>query len=102
MASFYKSNHNWEQGEEYTLLEKKESPYTFLMKGTKLKDLTSKKNDKLIYIFDFFLMWTFFIELIDINEKEYKDLPHIIESVGTMPENNINTNVNELNKKHYN
>ena len=100
MASFYKSNQNWEQGEEYTLVEAEESKYAFLMKGSILKNITPKKNDKLIYVFDFFLMWTFFVELVDIKEIFEEDTPSVITKVGNMPENSIDPNLkfNEYEK----
>jgi len=93
MASFYKSNKNWEQGEEYTLLETEESKYAFLMKGGILRNITPKKNDRLIYVFDFFLMWTFFVELVDIQEIFEEHLPSVITKVGNMPENSIDPNL---------
>jgi len=92
MASFYKSNQNWEQGEEYTLVETEKSKYAFLMKGGTLENITPNKNDKLIYVFDFFLMWTFFVELVDIKDSFEEDLPYVITKIGDMPENSIDPN----------
>jgi len=85
MASFYKSNNDWEQGEEYTLFETEKSRYAFLMSGGILKEITACKGSKLLYVFDFFLMWTFFVELVDIQEYKGNTSYKIVHSVGELP-----------------
>jgi hypothetical protein len=76
MAAFYKSNDDWIQGEEFPLFDMGDNldPKTQMGKII-LEDILEVKNSKLIYVYDFFSMWTFYVELIasdlEINNYEY-------------------------------
>ena len=61
LASFHLSDNDWERGEEITLIDMGGGEKQ-LMEDTALSDHIRSKNQKLLYIFDFMLMWTFFIE----------------------------------------
>jgi hypothetical protein len=86
MASFYKTNKNWEQGEEIPLFDMSELGDAPTMNTYTLKDVLKNVNDKLIYIYDFMALWTFFVELTEIKEKCDKELPRITLSFGNVPE----------------
>ena len=88
MASFYISNDDWEQGEEIMLFGMNEdSTKELIMSETLLSDVAQKENDKLIYIYDFFRLWTFYVTLIKIAEKENeKTYPNLLYSHGNIPE----------------
>ena len=68
MASFYLSNENWEQGEELPLLDMGEG--TTPMAAKSLDEYFNEANHHLIYVYDFLSMWTFFVELMEIGEKD--------------------------------
>ena len=57
------------------------------MSNYQLADLFKEQNDKLIYVYDFYLMWTFLIELIEITTyNKERDLPKILYSLGNLPQ----------------
>jgi len=88
MASFYTCDEEWKQDEEIALFDMSESGSDIrLMNETFLEDLVDENNPKLIYVYDFLNMWTFFIELADIVEKEDgRAYPNVLFSFGELPE----------------
>jgi hypothetical protein len=88
MASFYTCDNNWNQDEEIALFDMSENGSNVrLMNETFLEDLLTTKNPKLIYVYDFMSMWTFFVELADIVEKEDgRAYPNLLFSFGEIPE----------------
>lgn len=86
MASFYRSDENWTQGEEIPLLNMDESPNALCMANTRIAQNIEDIGDKLIYVYDFLNMWTFFVELIETIEKVDESLPKIVLSIGEVPE----------------
>jgi hypothetical protein len=75
LATFFMSNDNWDKEQEI-ILEKMDAEAqkdTLLMSETKLKDLSLSKGQKIIYIFDFFSIRSFFIEVVNIRKKEKED-----------------------------
>jgi hypothetical protein len=84
MASFYKSNQQWEQGDEIPLFEMEEGKPS--MTTCIINKKLNQKGDKLIYVYDFLEMWTFFVELLDlVNPTEKYDAPTVIASIGKTP-----------------
>ena len=87
MASFYLSDDNWGQGEEISLFDMSEGTDIRLMNETSIDDPVSEDQNKLIYVYDFFNMWTFFVELVEISEKEDgKSYPNLLYAHGTVPD----------------
>jgi len=89
MASFYKADNEWNQGDEIPLYDISEEPTsdTTTMKDFALKDLFVEQEDKLIYVYDFFAMWTFLVELIEIKTyNNEQDLPKVLYSLGNLPD----------------
>ncbi len=90
MASFYMSDETWNQGEEISLFDISDDDNTAskLMHKTKLSDVVIKPNDKLIYVYDFLKMWTFYVTLIKIGEKESEKIyPNVLFAHGKLPNN---------------
>lgn len=86
MASFYRTDSKWNQGEEIPLFSMSKSKDSISMGKLALKDILTEDNDKLIYVYDFFCMWTFYVELITIEEDENLiELPSLIFSLGVVP-----------------
>ena len=85
MASFYTVDEDWNQINEISLMNFDES--TDSMDSILIANILNKQNTKLLYIYDFMNMWTFYVELIEeaqeINNILY---PRIIFSVGNVPE----------------
>ena len=88
MASFYVSNEKWEQGEEIALFDMSESGSDVrLMNETFLEDVVTEDSPKMIYVYDFLNMWTFFVELADIvNKEDGQAYPNVLFSFGELPE----------------
>lgn len=88
MASFYTCDEEWNQDEEIALFDMSETGSDVrLMNETTLNDVLTEKRPKLIYVYDFLSMWTFFVELADIVEKEDgRVYPNILFSFGELPD----------------
>ena len=88
MASFYIADDEWNQGEEIALEDMTEGHDTVkLMAETKIEDILSEKQTKLIYVYDFLSMWTFYVELADISEPESSiNYPNLLFAQGQLPE----------------
>ncbi len=88
MASFYKADNEWNQGDEIPLYDVSEESTgdKNTMKDFLLADLFTQQEDKLIYVYDFFAMWTFLVELIEITSySNEQDLPKVLYSLGSLP-----------------
>jgi len=88
MASFYISDDEWNQGEEIALFDMNEGTNEVkLMNETLLEDTVHEVQTKLIYVYDFMSMWTFYVELAEIvEEAEGMDYPNLMFVKGQVPE----------------
>lgn len=85
MASFYRTDDEWNQGEEIPLFNMSEFGDAPSMQTCFLDDTLVETNDKLIYVYDFLNLWTFYVDVVEINEEKISN-PTIILSVGEIPE----------------
>jgi hypothetical protein len=88
MASFYLSNDTWDQGEEISMVDVSEGTDTVrLMNETAINGVVHEMQTKLIYVYDFLSMWTFFVELAEIvDEAESTDYPNLMFVKGQVPD----------------
>lgn len=86
MASFYRTDDEWNQGEEIPLFNMAEAGEEISMQTCILKETLPVEKDKLIYVYDFFNMWTFYVEVVEISDESKEDLPQTILSVGEIPD----------------
>lgn len=88
MASFYISNELWEQGEEIALFDMSDEPGSLrIMNETYLDDVVNEDQTRMIYIYDFFNMWTFLVELAEVTEmEEGRIYPNLMFAHGQIPE----------------
>ena len=87
MASFYLSNDVWEQGEEISLFDLSDDGSARLMNETSLDGVVHEAQTKLIYVYDFMSMWTFYVELAEIvDETEGHDYPNLMFVQGQVPD----------------
>jgi hypothetical protein len=86
MASFYRTDDEWTQGEEIPLFNMGEAGEEISMQNCILNETLPKENDKLIYVYDFLNMWTFYVDVIEISTETREDFPQIILTVGEIPE----------------
>ncbi len=84
MASFYVSDEEWNQGQEISLFDTGEG---LIMEETALDSILNEQQTKLLYVYDFLNMWTFFVELADIGEAEENEgYPLLLYAHGQLPE----------------
>ncbi|MEX0275461.1 MAG: hypothetical protein AB3N16_13895 [Flavobacteriaceae bacterium] len=88
MASFFTCDADWVQDEEIPLFDMGDPDGGIrLMAQTKLSDVMTKESPKLIYVYDFLNMWTFFVELADVvMEEPGRIYPNLLFSFGELPE----------------
>ncbi|MDN3642323.1 hypothetical protein QWY87_06400 [Lutimonas halocynthiae] len=87
MASFYRSDETWVQGEEHPLFDMGEGvDQKIQMREVILSDALINQNDKMIYVYDFFNMWSFYVELIQSDFiHDSTELPSLLFSLGVVP-----------------
>ena len=87
MASFYISDDDWTQGEEISQFDMEEGGSSIrLMNETSLDDVVNEDQTKVIYVYDFFSMWTFLVELAEITEPDSQmDYPNLMFVHGQLP-----------------
>ncbi len=87
MASFFTTDEQWNQGEEIPLFDMSENGDALTMQHILLSEIVDRDKSKLIYVYDFFSMWSFFVELVDILDGyNESDLPLLLLSLGNVPE----------------
>jgi len=88
MASFYMSDEQWNQGEEIAMMDMSEAGNKVKMMGTTIiKDMIHEASTRLIYVYDFMNMWTFYVELGEIvEEAEGTDYPSLMFVHGQIPD----------------
>jgi len=87
MASFYLSDEDWNQGEEIPMFDTGDVQGDVrLMSETAINHVVHEAKTRLIYVYDFFNMWTFYVELAEIIEAaEGTDYPNLMYVHGQIP-----------------
>lgn len=89
-ATFFRSNDNWARGREISLEKYDDKTYKVdplimaeVPMGSEIKD----PNQKFIYVYDFNKLWTFRVELIQVDKEENKKLvyPGCVRTEGIAP-----------------
>ena len=84
LASFYIATDNWEKEEEFTLFDMGTGSST--MEVAVLEDIIFRKNQKLLYVFDFFNERALFVEFTgEAKEVHGRELPTCTNSKGVPP-----------------
>ncbi len=90
MASFYESNEDWDKGEEIPLMDIQEEfgpKKMATMSEAKLEDHLHEVGDKMLYVFDFFLMWCFYLDVGSIHTPvSSQTYPWVAVSYGNAPD----------------
>jgi len=85
MASFYRSDQEWTQGEEMPLEAMDPSQESCGVQA--LNSVISTDQHHLIYVYDFLNLWTFFVELMEVGETiTGTTYPNLIYAQGEVPE----------------
>jgi hypothetical protein len=99
LASFYITDQELKVIEEIPLFSFEENNNR-TMENTKLESIFNSKNNKLIYVYDYMLMWRFLIELTS-NIGEIKE-KKCISSIGVMPKDAPEVNFTTNKEDGYN
>ncbi|MFT3679760.1 MAG: hypothetical protein QM791_05785 [Ferruginibacter sp.] len=89
-ATFYRSNDNWLRGREISLEKYDDKTYKvdpLLMADVAMGSEIKDPNQKFIYVYDFNKLWTFKVELIQVDKEENKKItyPSCIRTEGIAP-----------------
>lgn len=97
MASFYKTNKSWEQGDEMSLFDLGiGKDYS----NDSLNTIFNAENNRLLYVYDFLELLTFFIEVMEVSEiNKNTKYPNLVFSKGKVPENSPSKIFQESNSK---
>ena len=77
----------WNQGQEISLFDLSEDASSQLMSDTIINSIVYEMQPKLIYVYDFFNLWTFYVELAEIVEEiDGASYPNLLFSKGQIPE----------------
>lgn len=89
-GSFYTCDDYWNQEDEIPLFDMGDVPgEQKTMTDFKLSDLLYEEQTKILYIYDPFVNWTFFVELAAMeqdDESDEKELPVLLFSHGVLPD----------------
>ncbi|MCB9425432.1 MAG: hypothetical protein H6584_00130 [Flavobacteriales bacterium] len=90
VGSFYTCTDEWEQEDEIPQFDMDETPGSKnSMSNFVLEDILHKDSTKIIYVYDFFNMWTFFVELAAMEDEELEDsYPATLFAMGNIPDSN--------------
>ena len=84
MASFYMATDGWEKEEEFTLFDMGTGSST--MEVAVLEDIIFRKNQKFLYVFDFFNDRALFVEYTgEVKEIDGREYPSCTNSKGVPP-----------------
>lgn len=85
-ASFYESDEEWNQGHEISLENFSDGPAGPLMSELRLNEFFVNTHERMLYAYDFMDMWTFFVELLQIDEESALKVPEVVMSIGNTPD----------------
>lgn len=86
MASFYLSNENWFQGSEIPLENIFDEDGGETMAKIQMKEVMGEAGSRMIYVYDFFNMWTFFCETLEIKKSKESFTAEVVYSYGETPQ----------------
>lgn len=99
MASFFVSDHEWNKGEEISLMDMsfgvEEQDVPKQMDQVMIREKINAPNQRLILVHDFLNMLIFLIELQEILETDVEDA-ELLMSVGNVPESVLSNSTNNL------
>ena len=105
MAIFYESDEEWQQGDSISLFDIGDESVR-RMSETPLNSVFPSVS-KMLYVYDFLNLWTFFVELVETDEpKSGSTYPMLIYTHGEVPEEapekNFRADKDEWNEDSFN
>ena len=92
LACFYKSNSKWEQGEELPLIDLNEENQS--LAKILINEILTDSLKQLIYVYDFFKLWTFYIQVVEeVEIVKNQNYPRLIFSHGKISESKLKSDL---------
>jgi hypothetical protein len=86
LASFYESDENWSQGREIPLENMSDDDSDETMSDFYIHEALPKAGSRMIFVYDYMEMWTFFVEVVSIEDKKaVLNYPLTVYRYGAMP-----------------
>ncbi len=86
MAAFYTTNEQWDQLNEIPLLDMGPSEEPLMtMNLCPVNSVLGQRGQRLLYVFDFMALWTFFVEYFSEGKNAEIALPAVVMSYGNAP-----------------
>lgn len=86
LASFYLSDKNWNQGKEIPLEDMGDVGGDETMADFQISEILPNVGDRMIFVYDYMEMWTFYVEVITIEDKKAVfNYPLTVYRFGAMP-----------------
>jgi hypothetical protein len=86
LASFYESDESWAQGREIPLESMDESNEDNTMADYHIYEVMPEVGSRMIFVYDYFDMWTFSVEVVSIEDKKaVLNYPLTVYRFGAMP-----------------
>lgn len=86
LASFYESDKDWSEGKEIPLESMDESSSDETMSDFYIHEALQEVGSRMIFVYDYMEMWTFFVEVVSIDEKKaVLNYPLTVYRYGAMP-----------------
>jgi len=86
LASFYESDADWAQGKEIPLENMDESGADETMSDFYIHESLPAVGSRMIFVYDYMEMWTFFVEVVSIEDKKaVLNYPLTVYRYGSMP-----------------
>lgn len=87
MSSFFKSNDDWEQGEEISMMDFDAESGKNPLEVRSIEESFIKEGEKMLFVYDYLNLWTFYLEataikIIDGDSYEAR----VLGSVGKRPD----------------
>jgi len=98
LASFYESGQDWAQGREIPLENMDENGPDETMSDFYVHEALPQVGSRMIFVYDYMDMWTFFVEVVSIEEKKaVLNYPLTVYRYGSMPLKAPKRNMEVLN-----
>jgi len=86
LASFYVSDESWSQGKEIPLENMDEAMEDETMADFHIYEVMPEVGSRMIFVYDYFDMWTFSVEVVSIEDKKaVLNYPLTVYRYGAMP-----------------
>lgn len=86
MSSFFRSNEDWEQGDEISMMDFDSETGRNALEAESVGSCFEDVGARMLFVYDFLNLWTFYLELVDLRDpEEGKTYPRLVGKVGQTP-----------------